>query len=88
MQTDILIPLEDIFEAYYECRKHKRKRSGAMQFEVDLEKNLVELWQEINAGTWEPRLSTVFIVNKPVTRKIWACACIRKRYIYSPAGTA
>jgi retron-type reverse transcriptase len=75
------IPLEDIFAAYYECRKHKRKRSGALQFEVDLEKNLVELWQEINSGTWEPRPSTVFIVNKPVTREIFA-ASFRDRIIH------
>jgi retron-type reverse transcriptase len=75
------IPIEEIFQAYYECRKHKRNRSGAMQFEVDLEKNLVDLWQEINNGTWEPKPSTVFIVHKPVTREIFAAA-FRDRIIH------
>jgi hypothetical protein len=68
---------EDIFESYYDCRKHKRNRSGAMQFEVDLEKNLVDLWEEINNGTWSPRQSTVFIVDKPVKREIFAA--VQKR---------
>ena len=75
------IPLEDLFEAYYECRKHKRNRTGALQFEVDLEKNLVELWEEINAGTWEPRPSTVFIVEKPVIHEIFA-ASFRDRIVH------
>ena len=45
------IPLEDIFTAYYECRKNKRNRIRALQFELDLENNLLELWEEINNGT-------------------------------------
>ena len=78
---DDKIPIEDIFAAYYECRKNKRNKTGALQFEVDLEKNLVELWEEINSGTWEPRPSTVFIVEKPVIREIFAAA-FRDRIIH------
>ena len=72
---------EDIFEAYYECRKNKRNRTGSLQFELDLEKNLVELWEEINSGVWEPRPSTVFIVEKPVIREIFA-ASFRDRIVH------
>lgn len=78
---DDTIPLEDVFEAYYECRKNKKNRAGALQFEVDLEKNLIELWEEINSGTWEPRPSTVFIVEKPVTREVFAAA-FRDRIVH------
>ena len=78
---DDKISLEDIFSAYYECRKNKRNKTGALQFEVDLEKNLVELWEEINSGTWEPRPSTVFIVEKPVVREIFAAA-FRDRIVH------
>jgi retron-type reverse transcriptase len=78
---DSTIPLEDIFAAYYECRKNKRNRSGALQFEIDLESNLVGLWEEINSGTWEPRPSTVFIVEKPVIREIFA-ASFRDRIVH------
>jgi retron-type reverse transcriptase len=76
-----LIPIEDIFEAYHACRKHKRNKSGALQFEVDLEHNLIELWQEINSGVWTPRPSTVFIVDKPVKREIFAAA-FRDRIVH------
>ena len=75
------IPLEDIFSAYYECRRHKRNRAGALQFEVNLESNLVELWEEINSDTWEPRPSTVFIIEKPVVREIFA-ASFRDRIVH------
>jgi len=75
------ISLEDIFAAYYECRKNKRNKTGALQFEVDLEKNLVGLWEKINSGTWQPRSSTVFIVEKPVTREIFA-ASFRDRIVH------
>jgi len=75
------IQLEDLFEAYYECRKNKRNRTGALQFELDLENNLIELWREINSGIWEPRSSTVFIVDKPVIREIFA-ASFRDRVVH------
>ena len=78
---DNSIPLEDIFNAYYKCRKNKKNKAGALRFELDLEKNLVELWEEINSGTWEPRSSTVFIVDKPVIREIFA-AQFRDRIVH------
>ena len=41
------IALEDIFEAYFDCRKHKRKTVNALAFEADYETRLIELWKEI-----------------------------------------
>jgi retron-type reverse transcriptase len=83
MQDEVspAISIDDIFAAYHECRKHKRGRTGALQFEVDLEKNLVGLWQDIHNGTWSPGPSTVFIVDKPVKREIFAAA-FRDRIIH------
>ena len=46
-----------------------------------MEKNLIELWEDINTGIWEPRPSTVFIVNKPVVREIFA-ASFRDRIVH------
>ena len=34
------ISLESVFEAYYICRKNKRKTFNALSFEVDYEKKL------------------------------------------------
>ena len=75
------IDIRDVFDAYYECRKNKRNKAGALQFEVDLERNLVELWEDINNGTYYPRASSVFIVEKPVIREIFA-ASFRDRIVH------
>lgn len=75
------IPLEDVFEAYYECRRHKRSKSGALQFEVSLEENILALWHGLCSGTYKPEPSTVFIVEKPVAREIFA-ASFRDRIVH------
>ncbi len=75
------VPLEDVFGAYYECRRHKRGKGGALQFEVNLEENVIALWRELCAGTYAPRPSTVFVVDKPVVREIFA-ADFRDRIVH------
>lgn len=64
--------MEDVFEAYFECRKKKRNTCNALAFESDYERRCVELWREINAGTYRPSRSIAFIINKPVKREIFA----------------
>ena len=66
------ISLEDVFTAYFHCRRHKRGTYNALAFEVDYERKCVELWQAINAGTYHPARSIVFIVFKPVQREVFA----------------
>lgn len=75
------IPLEEVFEAYYECRRHKRGTINALKFEIDLEENLVQLWRDINSGTYEIGQSIAFIVNTPVKREIFA-ANFRDRIVH------
>lgn len=62
------IPLEDVFEAYFECRKKKRNTCNALAFESEYERKCVELWREINSCTYHPLRSIAFIINKPVKR--------------------
>ena len=38
------IELEDLFQAYYDCRQNKRRTFNALAFETDFENNLIELW--------------------------------------------
>jgi len=75
------VPIEDVFEAYYECRKHKRNKSGALQFELDLEENLIQLWEDLCAGKYELSPSSVFIVEKPKPREVFAAA-FRDRIVH------
>lgn len=75
------IALEDLFEAYFSCRKNKRKTADALSFEVDFEEKFIQLWREINDGTYTPGRSVAFIVNKPVKREIFAAA-FRDRVVH------
>ncbi|GHT49751.1 hypothetical protein FACS189440_15990 [Bacteroidia bacterium] len=75
------ISVEDIFQAYYDCRKNKRNTSNSLKFELNYEQNLLQLRDEINAGTYRIGRSVAFIVNKPVKREIFA-AGFRDRVVH------
>jgi hypothetical protein len=75
------IELVEIFHAYFACRKNKRNTANAIAFEVDYESNLIKLCEEINSGTYQIGKSIAFIVNKPVTREIFA-ADFRDRIVH------
>ena len=66
------LKIEELFEAYFNCRKNKRYTLNALAFETDYENNLVKLYEEINNGTYSPGRSLAFIVTKPVKREIFA----------------
>lgn len=66
------ISLEDVFEAYMDCRKHKRNTYNAIAFEADYERKCIELWHSINSGTYHPVRSIAFIVTNPVRREVFA----------------
>jgi len=71
----------EVFEAYHECRRHKRNKPSAVAFELDLEHSLIELCAELNAGTWVPAPAKVFIVETPVKREVFA-AGFRDRVVH------
>lgn len=75
------IGLEEIFEAYFECRKNKRKTANALAFEADYESRLIELWKDVNSGAYQPGKSIAFIVTEPVQREVFA-ADFRDRIIH------
>lgn len=66
------IDLEELFEAYAECRQNKRQTMNALKFELDYEQELITLWQEINERTYRPGRSIAFVIDKPVKREIFA----------------
>lgn len=75
------IELEEIFSAYYECRKNKRRTMNALAFEADYETNLIQLWKEINDRSYTPGKSIAFIVTEPVQREVFA-ADFRDRIVH------
>ncbi|MFR9597274.1 MAG: reverse transcriptase domain-containing protein [Rikenellaceae bacterium] len=64
--------LEDIFTAYFDARKNKRNTKRQVEFEMNLEENLIKLYHEVKNRTYKPSPSICFIVNKPVKREIFA----------------
>jgi RNA-directed DNA polymerase len=73
--------LEAIFEAYFSCRSNKRNTINALAFELDYESSLIQLWKELNDGSYQPGKSIAFIVHKPVQREIFA-ADFRDRIVH------
>lgn len=79
------ISLEEVIEAYYDCRRRKRGTMNAMEFEMDYERHCIDLWRDINAGCYEPRRSIAFVVDYPVKREIFA-ADFRDRVVHHLIG--
>ena len=46
--------LSDLFRAYYDARRHKRKTHSQLEFELDLEHNLVALYEQLRDRTYRP----------------------------------
>lgn len=76
-----LFSLENIYRAYRQCRRRKRTTHNALDFETNLEENLLALHQELNAQSYHPGSSQVFLVEKPKRREIFA-ADFRDRVVH------
>lgn len=81
MENKGWIPLEDVFEAYYECRRNKRNTANALKYEIDYEANLVRLWKDINLERYEIGRSICFLVTRPKLREVFA-ADFRDRIVH------
>lgn len=73
--------LEDLFQAYFDARKNKRNTINALAFEIDFEKKLFELYEEIKNRKYEIGPSICFIVKEPTLREIFA-ADFRDRIVH------
>lgn len=72
---------EDLVKAYYDCRRNKRNSASARLFEKDMEINLLELYDDLIAGTYRPGRSICFVVTRPKAREVWAAA-FRDRVVH------
>ena len=73
--------VESVFDAYFDCRKHKRNSLNQLRFEINLESNLVSLWRDLIAGQYKIGPSIAFVVTHPKTREVWA-ADFRDRVVH------
>ena len=72
---------EELFSAYFDCRKNKRNTLNALKFEKHLEQTVFKLIDEIYELKYQLGRSIAFIVNKPVKREIFA-ADFRDRVVH------
>lgn len=68
-------------QAYFDCRRTKRNKPSALAFELDLERNLIALHEELQAGTYRPGPSICFVITRPKPREVWAAA-FRDRIVH------
>ena len=61
-----MIATEDILQAYFDCRKNKRRTASATVYEMDYETLLIGLRDRINARTYAPGKSICFVVTRPI----------------------
>jgi retron-type reverse transcriptase len=76
-----MFDLNDLYQAYLDCRKHKRNTANALAFEMDLEKNLLILYRDLKNETYQIGKSICFAVDVPKVREIWA-ADFRDRVVH------
>lgn len=71
----------NIYRQYLLCRQNKRNTFNALRFEVEQEKNLLALKEELEARTYRPSRSVCFFATKPKLREIFA-ADFRDRIVH------
>ncbi len=64
--------LADLFQAYFDARKNKRKTQSAIKFEMNYEREIFKLRDEILNKKYEISPSICFISFFPVKREIFA----------------
>ena len=67
---DKIISLENLVLAWKKARKGKTKKPYVIEFEANLQENLLKLHEELKNQTYKPASLVNFIVKDPKTRKI------------------
>jgi len=72
---------EELIQAYFDCRRTKRNSASAAAFEMNLERNLCCLNDELQEGRYRPGKSICFVITRPKPREVWA-ADFRDRIVH------
>ncbi|MDX1655713.1 MAG: reverse transcriptase/maturase family protein [Candidatus Competibacteraceae bacterium] len=76
-----LISFDNLWTAWRRARRGKSRKAGVAAFELDLEHNLLELQQELEAGAYRPGPYRLFTVYERKPRLI-AAAPFRDRVVH------
>lgn len=75
------VTIEEVEEAYYDCRKHKRGKKSSLEYELNYELNNLRLWRDLNSETYEISTCICFYVTRPKLREVF-CANFRDRIVH------
>ena len=75
------VSFDEVCEAYLECRRTKRHTEAALEYEEAHELNNLQLWKELNSGTYKIGASIGFCVPRPTVREVFA-ASFRDRIVH------
>jgi len=62
----------ELVQAYLDCRRTKRNTGAALAFELNLERNLRRLYDQLLDGAYVPGRSKCFVISRPKYREVWA----------------
>lgn len=83
--TNIIIKewctLNDLYEAYRDCKKRKSSSTSYARFAANEAFNLYDLWVELNNHTYKIGRSDAFCVTRPKIREVFA-AQFRDRIVH------
>lgn len=75
------LSLENLYRQYYRCRRNKRNTANALRFEIEQEKNLLDLRTALCDRSYRPARSVCFVTSRPKLREIFA-ADFRDRVVH------
>lgn len=81
-----VISVENLFWAWKVFCRGKRSKKDVAEFELNLESNIFQLYDELASGTWKPDPYKEFYVQDPKLRKIHK-ASVRDRVLYQAVYT-
>ncbi len=73
--------LADLYQAYYDARRHKRQKAYQLRFEAEADTRLRALCNELWSRTYKARPSACFIITDPKKREVFA-ADFRDRIVH------
>jgi len=63
---------DNLYQAFLDARKGKRKAKSCFDFERNMGANLTDLYNELHSGIYKPRAYHKFLVHEPKERIIHA----------------
>lgn len=75
------VTIEEVYDAYYDCCKHKGSTPGCIEYQMNYIANNYQLYTDLNSMEYEISKSKTFCVTRPKLREVF-CAAFRDRIVH------